>query len=231
MRRSTSPPVERFPAIDALEHVLHGFVLRIPGLDVRANREAALKRLEEYHQFARQSFGTRQFCLAEQVHGNSVAAVNADSATQSPQVDALITCDPQVLLGIYVADCCAVFLVDPQRSAIGLVHSGKKGTALNIVGAAIQKMAMEFGTVPADLVAQLSPCIRPPFYEVDFAAEIVRNLKCSGVKQIFDSGENTAADLERYYSYRMEKGQTGRMLALLGIGRDDSSVERFGLSA
>ncbi|HSZ79166.1 MAG TPA: polyphenol oxidase family protein [Chthoniobacterales bacterium] len=218
------PPVERFPALDELEDVQHGLVLRVPGLDVRANREMALQRLEEYHQLARQSFGTRHFCLAEQVHGNSAAAVTADSAPKSPRVDALITRDPQVLLGIYVADCCAVFLVDSQRSAIGLVHSGKKGTELNIVGTVIQKMAMEYGTEPADLVAQLSPCIRPPFYEVDFAANIVQSLKRSGVRQVFDSGENTAADLERYYSYRMEKGRTGRMLALLGIGQHRSSV-------
>jgi polyphenol oxidase len=218
------PPVERFPALDELEDVQHGFVLRVPGLDVRANREMALQRLEEYHQLARRSFGTRHFCLAEQVHGNSVAAVTAASAPKSPRVDALITRDPQVLLGIYVADCCAVFLVDSRRSAIGLVHSGKKGTELNIVGAVIQKMAMEYGTEPADLVAQLSPCIRPPFYEVDFAENIVQSLKRSGVMQVFDSGENTAADLERYYSYRMEKGRTGRMLALLGIGQCRSSI-------
>jgi polyphenol oxidase len=221
------PPVERFPALDEVEDVQHGFVLRVPGLDVRANREMALQRLEEYHQIARQSFGTRHFCLAEQVHGNSVAAVTADSAPKSPRVDALVTRDPQVLLGIYVADCCAVFLVDSQRSAIGLVHSGKKGTELNILGTVIQKMAMEYGTEPADLVAQLSPCIRPPFYEVDFAANIVQSLKRSGVRQVFDSGENTAADLERYYSYRMEKGRTGRMLALLGIGQHRSSVGLF----
>jgi polyphenol oxidase len=214
------PPVERFPALDAMEGVQHGFVLRVPGLDVRENREMALRRLEEYHQSARWSFGTRQFCLAEQVHGNSVAAVTASSPLKSPLVDALITRDPQVLLGIYVADCCALFLIDSPRSAIGLVHSGKKGTELNIVGTVIQKMAIEFGTVPADLVAQLSPCIRPPFYEVDFAADIVQSLKRSGVRQIFDSGENTAADLERYYSYRMEKGRTGRMLALLGLGEN-----------
>ena len=218
------PPVERFPALDELEDVQHGFVLRVPGLDVRANREMALQRLEEYHQLARQSFGTRHFCLAEQIHGNSVAAVTANSAPKSPRVDALITSDPQVLLGIYVADCCAVFLVDSRRSAIGLVHSGKKGTELNIVGAVIQKMAMVYGTEPADLVAQLSPCIRPPFYEVDFAENIAQNLRRSGVRQVFDSGENTAADLERFYSYRMEKGRTGRMLALLGIGQHRSSV-------
>ena len=211
------PPIERFPALDALEDVLHGFVLRVPGLDVRTDREIALRRLDASHEIARRSFGTRQVRLAEQVHGDSVAVVTVESATKSARVDALITRDPDVLLGINVADCCAVFLVDPHKSAIGLVHSGKKGTKLNIVGAAVRKMTAEFGTDPADLVAQLSPCIRPPHYEVDFAADVVRSLRRSGVNSVFDSGKNTAADLERYYSYRMEQGRTGRMLALLAL--------------
>jgi copper oxidase (laccase) domain-containing protein len=217
------PLVEHFPALDALEDVLHGFVLRVPGLDVRADREVALRRLEALHEIARRSFGTRQFRLAEQVHGGSVAVVTVGSATKSSGVDALLTSDRDILLGIHVADCCAVFLVDPRQSAIGLIHSGKKGTELNIVAAAVQKMTTAFGTDPADLVAQLSPCIRPPHYEVDFAAEIVLSLKRFGVNFVFDSGKNTAADLERYYSYRMEKGRTGRMLALLALKRRGSA--------
>ena len=44
------PPVERFPALQALEGVLHGFILRIPGLDVRTDREVALRRLEAFHE-------------------------------------------------------------------------------------------------------------------------------------------------------------------------------------
>jgi copper oxidase (laccase) domain-containing protein len=217
------PPVERFPALEALEDVLHGFVLRVPGLDVRADREIALRRLDAFHQVVRQSFGARRVRLAEQIHGKSVAVVAVDSAAMSARADALITRDPGVLLGIHVADCCAVFLVDPRRTAIGLVHSGKKGTELNIVGAAVEQMATEFGTDPADLVAQLSPCIRPPHYEVDFAAQIVRDLKRSGLNQIFDCGEDTGADLEKYYSYRMEKGRTGRMLALMALRQSGSA--------
>jgi copper oxidase (laccase) domain-containing protein len=217
------PPVERFPALEALEDVLHGFVLRVPGLDVRADREIALRRLDAFHEVARRSFDARQVRLAEQVHGNSVAVVTADSAAMSARTDALITCDSGVLLGIHVADCCAVFLVDPEQTAVGLVHSGKKGTELNIVGAAVEKMASEFGTDPADLVAQLSPCIRPPHYEVDFAAQIVQDLKSSGLRHIFDCGEDTGADLEKYYSYRMEKGRTGRMLALLAVRQKRSA--------
>jgi len=210
-------PVERFPALDALGTVLHGFVLRVPGLDVRKDREAALRRLESFHDLARRSFGSRELRLAEQVHGNSVAVVAVDSPAKGAQADALVTRDPNVLLGIHVADCCAVFLVDPKRNAIGLAHSGKKGTELNVAGAAVQKMAAEFGSEPGDLVAQLSPCIRPPDYEVDFAGEIVRELERAGVQRVFDSGENTAKDLDRFYSFRMEEGRTGRMLALLAL--------------
>jgi polyphenol oxidase len=213
----TNPPVEHFPALDSLEDVLHAFVLRVPGLDVRTDREVALQRLDAFHEIARRSFGSRQFRIAEQVHGNSAAVVTVESAPKSARVDALLTRDPDVVLGIYVADCCAVYLVDPKKRAIGLIHSGKKGTALNIVGAAVQKMTTEFGANPADLVAQLSPCIRPPHYEVDFAGEIVRNLTRSGVGSVFDSGENTAMDPKKFYSYRMEKGRTGRMLALLAL--------------
>jgi polyphenol oxidase len=213
----TSPPVERFPALDALEEVLHGFVLRVPDLDVRTDRENALRRLDGFHEVALRNFGARQLRLAEQVHGNSVAVVSIDSSAKSAGVDALITCDPNISLGIYVADCCAVFLVEPKRRVIGLVHSGRKGTALNVTGAAVRKMSTEFGSDPLSILALLSPCIRPPNYEVDFAHDIVQQLKQSGVELVFDSGENTAADLKKFYSYRMEKGRTGRMLALLAL--------------
>jgi copper oxidase (laccase) domain-containing protein len=213
----TSPPVERFPALEALEDVLHGFILRVPGLDVQIDRDTALRRLDGFHEAALRNFGARQLRLAEQIHSNSVAVVSVDSSAKSAGVDALITCDPKISLGIYVADCCAVFLVEPKQRIIGLVHSGKKGTALNIVGAAVRKMSTEFGSDPLSIVAQLSPCIRPPNYEVDFAGEIVQQLKQSGVKQVFDPGENTGSDLRRFYSYRMEKGRTGRMLAFLAL--------------
>jgi copper oxidase (laccase) domain-containing protein len=129
----------------------------------------------------------------------------------------LITNQRGVCLGIYVADCCAVYLVDPVRSAIGLVHSGKKGTELGIASKAIESMAEHFGSHASDLIVQLSPCIRPPHYEIDFAADIVRQCRELGVSSVHDSAVCTACDLDRYYSYRAEKGRTGRMLAFLTV--------------
>jgi copper oxidase (laccase) domain-containing protein len=97
------------------------------------------------------------------------------------------------------------------------MHSGKKGTELGIVAKAITAMAAHFGSRASDLTVQLSPCIRPPHYEIDFAAEIVRQCREAGVAAVHDGGVCTACDLQRYYSYRAEKGRTGRMLAYLSL--------------
>jgi polyphenol oxidase len=214
---SIDPYLQRFAALSSLGCVLHAFTLRVEGIDVRSDRETALRALDSYHENARKEFAPRQVRLAEQVHGNKVAVVSSDSPPVSVAADAMVTIDRDIFLGIYVADCCALFLVDSEKKAIGLVHSGRKGTALDIAGETVRTMVDAFGTDPGDIVAQLSPCIRPPYYETDFAAEIREQLKWNGVHQVYDSGENTGSDLSRFYSYRMEKGRTGRMLGLLAL--------------
>jgi copper oxidase (laccase) domain-containing protein len=221
----TDVPVQRFPALQDLAIIQHGFILRVPALDVKTDRETALERISGYHQTVLQRLGPRVLKNAQQIHGNGVAAVDRESPEKSPGVDALITNDPEVVLGIYVADCCAIYFVDPVRNVIGIAHSGRKGTEQNIAGMTLERMAASFGSAPADLVVQLSPCIRPPFYEVDFAAQIVSQLQAGGVQRIFDCGENTGADLNRFYSYRMEKGSTGRMLAFLTLTKGDRGLE------
>ncbi len=217
-------PAEFFPALAAAD-CAHAFLLRVPGIDVATDRVAALERLDGVHRATRAALGLadREFVTAEQVHGNRVAVIRAGAEDHSrlsqpfPGADALVTDRADVCLCIYVADCCAIYLVDPVRRAVGLAHSGKKGTALNIAGAAIAALHDAFGSRPGDLIAQLSPCIRPPDYEIDFAAEILAQCRAAGVQRVHDSGSNTAADPERYYSYRREKGRTGRMLALLAL--------------
>ena len=216
--------VEFFPGLSTLAIVRHGFVGRIPGIDVVTDRTEALARLDAAHRTIRAApgFAKKPLATAEQVHGNEIAVVDAPLPGDRcfDGVDGLVTNQPRVSLGIYVADCCAVFLVDPVRRSIGLVHSGRKGTEFAIVERAIRKMRDHFGSEPQDLIAQLSPCIRPPHYEIDFAAEIVSQVRAAGVEKIYDAGRCTACDLSRYYSYRAEKARTGRMLALLALLSD-----------
>jgi len=213
--------LELFPALQALGSVRHGFIGRIARIDVATDREEALARLDQVHRNFRQRLGLggMAFATAEQVHGKGIAVIEKSLGEGRcfDGVDGLITNQSGVALGIYVADCCAVFMIDPVRRAIGLVHSGKKGTELGIVEDAIGKMQERFGSIPRELVVQISPCIRPPHYEVDFASEIIRQARSCGVEQIADTGRCTACDLQSYYSYRAEKGRTGRMLALLAL--------------
>jgi len=214
-------PVEKFAALAELPNCCHVFTQRIPGIDVSHNKAEALARLEKAHQGIRNAtgFGDWPLLTAEQIHRNKIALVDApvESDKEFSGCDGIITNQRGVALGVHVADCCAVYIVDPKTPAIGLVHSGRKGTELGVVSNAMRQMIERFGSNTAELIVQLSPCIHPPHYEVDFAAEIVRQCRALGVKEIHDPGVCTACDLDRYYSYRAEKGKTGRMLALLGL--------------
>ena len=216
-------PFEQFPALSAMEICRHSFTQRIPGIDVSHDKAEVLKRLDAAHRGIRNAIGVGDWPLftAQQIHGNKIAVVDNFSRSpggrEFPGCDGIITNQRGIVLGVYVADCCAVYIVDPNTSAIGLVHSGRKGTELSVVPNAITQMSDRFGSDPANMLVQLSPCIRPPDYEVDFAAEIVRQCRAFGLKEIHDSGICTACDLDRYYSYRAEKGKTGRMLALIGL--------------
>ncbi|MGI9114178.1 MAG: hypothetical protein DLM52_13155 [Chthoniobacterales bacterium] len=208
----------------------HGFVRRVPGVELSNDKAMVLANLDQVHRRARGELGLEchAFATARQVHGNQIAVIEAPLTSDHcfEDCDGLITNQPDVCLGIYVADCCAVYLADRHRRAIGLVHSGKKGSALGIATNAIELLHDRFGVKAADLVVQLSPCIRPPHYEIDFAAQIVAQCRAAGVGEIHDSGICTACDLEHYYSYRAEKGRTGRMLALLALPVIPSEVER-----
>jgi copper oxidase (laccase) domain-containing protein len=212
---------EQFPALRALYNVLHGFTPRVADIELSHDKMEALARLEGVHREIRREHGLGRvpFITAQQVHGEGIGIVDEATAEDEcfDSCDGLITNQRGVCLGIYVADCCAVFIVDRIRNAIGLVHSGKKGTELGIVSNAINSMTEHFGSRSADLVVQLSPCIRPPHYETDFAGEIVRQCRDLGVTAVHDCGACTACDLNRYYSYRAEKGHTGRMLAFLAL--------------
>ena len=222
-------PFETFPALD-LPFVAHAFIQRIPGVDVQVDRQIALQRLDQFHAQVRAQLGFEEYAIGEQVHDCGIAVIAENGVCVDPSgiaavvnaapisgVDGLVTNRPGLCLGVQVADCCPVYLVDPVSRCIGLVHSGRKGTELGIAPQAISKMKAHFGSNPIDLLVQLGPCIRPPLYEVNIAQEIVRQCRAAGVRNVFDCAANTGEDLLRYYSYRVEKGKTGRMLALLGM--------------
>jgi copper oxidase (laccase) domain-containing protein len=218
---------EAFPFLEILREVpgvRAGWVGRVPNLPVTGDRDEAMSCLRPFHEAAVADFAGPDavWWRAEQIHGIDVAIVPGSPQIMAPDgmlvvpgVDGLLTARTGVVLAIHIADCGPIWLADRKTGAIGLLHSGKKGTEGNIFQSALDLMTGSFGTDPQDVVSVLGPCIRPPHYEVDFAGEIGHQADRAGVGKFIDCKLDTAADLDRFYSYRLEAGKTGRMMALI----------------
>ncbi len=131
---------------------------------VRRNRETVYRHL---------NLQPGNVVIAEQVHGAAVAVVDRRYAgvgalgpPELPNVDALITAVPGLVLGGLFADCVPVYLYDPVRQVIGLIHAGWRGTAAGIAARAVDVMVRTFGTRPEDCLAAMGPAIGPCCYRV-----------------------------------------------------------------
>ncbi len=108
-----------------------------------------------------------------QVHGNQVAILPEG---QDPRMvrrtpgDALITDRPQLPLAVITADCFPVILIAPSLPAVGIVHSGRKGTAAQVVPIAIDRLCQVFRLPPEAVFAAIGPGIGGCCYEVDDAS-------------------------------------------------------------
>jgi copper oxidase (laccase) domain-containing protein len=198
---SNAPPVaprrlrlETFAPLTAIDFGTHAFSLRTTDDTKAGNFERQL-----LHELNFTGYAT-----AEQTHGNGVAVVTTPGRV--PSVDALVTRQRGLPLVIRCADCAPVFLVDRRTPAIALIHSGKKGTQANVFGNALKHIHADF--------AFIGPSIGPCHYEMDLWSEIEKQL--TGL-EVHNPRICTACHLDRYFSYRAEHGQTGRMLAVLSL--------------
>ncbi len=80
--------------------------------------------------------------------------------------DGMITDEKGILLCTVEADCVPVYLYDPVKNVIGMVHSGWRGCAGKIAEHAVEGMQDRYGCRPEDIVAALGPCICGACYEV-----------------------------------------------------------------
>jgi YfiH family protein len=199
---------ETFAPLRQIPFITHAFTLRTTD-DTRA---------DDFEVRALTALGfSNRYVSAEQTHGNGVAAVFETTNERVPMVDALVTATKNLPLVIRCADCAAVFVVDQRTPAIALVHSGKKGTLANIVENTLIVMTQRFGSDPGDCRAFISPSIGPCHYEMDIWSGIEGQLRQAGVRDVHNPRVCTACHLDRYFSYRAEKGNTGRMLAILAL--------------
>lgn len=165
--------------------VTHGFSARVGGVspepyaslnlglgtkddpsNVLANRRAYASVL---------GVDAERIIVPQQSHGNRVMRVGVLDAGRGalsyasgiPDTDALITNEPGVTLALHFADCVCVFLLDPVRKAIGVVHAGWRGTVAGVVTETLTAMSHEFDTRPEEVIAAIGPAIGRHCYDVN----------------------------------------------------------------
>ena len=81
-------------------------------------------------------------------------------------IDGLVTDEPGVVLACFFADCVPLYFVDPVKHAIGLAHSGWRGTVNRMGECMVRRMQEDFGSNPQNLIAAIGPSICRDCYEV-----------------------------------------------------------------
>lgn len=117
--------------------------------------------------------GTEDMVCSDQTHTDHIRVVTAKDRGKGVvrpkdyrDVDGLITQERGVVLCTFFADCVPLFFVDPARKAIGLAHSGWRGTAQKIGKKMVEEMGKAFGSKPEDIHAAIGPSICQDCYEV-----------------------------------------------------------------
>ncbi|MBR0380125.1 MAG: laccase domain-containing protein [Mogibacterium sp.] len=167
-------------------------------------------------------------CVTDQKHTSFVhVAAENDLGIRWPRrlplhrqyVDGVVTDLPDALLTVFGGDCPPVYLADPVRKAVGLVHAGRKGTLGRIPAVAIARMIVNFGCDPADMYAVIGPGICVDCYEMG--------------DEIYDEFEerwghdDAERILKRYPSgrYHLDLREANRMTLLrAGVPEDHISV-------
>jgi YfiH family protein len=180
-----------------------------------------------------------RLALPLQVHSATVRCI--DRPGQYPDCDALITAADDVVIGVSIADCVPVFLVDARRRVIAAAHAGWRGTAAGIATAAVWTMEQEFGCRPDELAGFIGPSAAACCYVVgeDVASQfppevtirgkdgIVVDLKRANLQQLIAAGVRssrvevsphcTITESSLFHSFRRDRERSGRMMGVLRL--------------
>ena len=234
--------------------VPHGFTTRLGGVSrgYLASLNIGIHRGDEWENVLENyrilgdnlGFDPSKLVLSHQTHTDIVLAVGAQEAgaglyaPELPECDGLITNTPGIGLVIFTADCTPILLHDPVTGAVGAVHAGWRGPAMNIAGKAVAAMVREFGCKAEDIRAAIGPnigfCCFETHAEVPQAMvntfgsaankwirpaedkyyvnlkEINRHaLQQAGVRRVDVSEACTVCQSERFWSHRVTKGNRG----------------------
>ena len=183
---SQEVPFFSFPALSEIPFIRHGFSTKLGGVsngmfstmnlgsetspyvDEPSNIE------ENYRRMAKSiGFEVTSVVVSIQVHKTNIRVVNETDCGKGlfiprdyDEIDGLITNKPNITLVTKYADCVPLYFVDPVKKAIGLTHSGWRGTVSKIGQITVEEMHKCFGSNPKDIIAVIGPSICADCYEI-----------------------------------------------------------------
>jgi len=183
--------------------------------------------------------------FVKQIHSNRVIILNnGNDVFGVPEADGQITNNKSVFLCVHVADCVPLFLYDPIKKVIGMLHAGWRGTLAKIAFVGVKSMSAKFNCKPSDIHAWIGPCIdvccfvvgRDIFEQFDnvFGSDNIAlskvtlriNLKELNKEQLIQAGlppdnistsEHCTRCVKMLCSYRREGNNVSHMLGFIGL--------------
>lgn len=172
-----------YPAFEKFPDIVQAFSTRLGGVSqgiyssmnlsfTRGDDDAAVH--ENYRRFAAAvGFEAEDIVTSDQTHTANVRVITEEDRgngitkpRQYTDVDGMITNVPGLVLATFYADCVPLYFVDPVHHAIGLSHSGWRGTVAKIGAVTVERMREEYGSDPGDIYSAIGPSICQDCYEV-----------------------------------------------------------------
>lgn len=229
-----------YPALDKTGIVKHGFSTRLGGVSkgVLASMNLSFSRgddpdfvMENYRRIADAlQIDVNKIVTSDQTHTTNVRVVTEKDAGKGitkprdyKDVDGMVTNIPGLVLATFYADCVPLYFVDPVKKAIGLSHSGWRGTVNKMGKVTVETMTREYGSNPADIITAIGPSICQECYEVsEDVAEAFASAFPS--KEILKKGRTT----EEGQKYQLDLWRANE-LVLLEAGISEEHISRPGI--
>lgn len=225
-----------YPLLEQTEIVKHGFSTRIGGVSEgiwgsmnlsfsRGDNESSVR--ENFRRMAK-ALGVSEdsFVFSHQTHTINVRKVTEDDKGKGiikpldyQDVDGLITNVPGLCLSTFYADCVPLYFVDPVHKAIGLSHSGWRGTVGKIGRVTLERMREEYDTNPNDVIAAIGPSICQDCYEVseDVILEFQKSFSKEHWNSIYYKKENGKYQLDLWKANEIVLLQSGILKENLAV--------------
>jgi YfiH family protein len=183
---SLEVPYLSFPALSSIPFIKHGFSTRIGGVSEgmfssmnlgRGNgpvKDEKEKVLENYRRISRSiGIDVKSIVISQQIHKSNIRVVTKEDRGKGlfiprdfEEIDGMITNEPGITLVTKYADCVPLYFVDEKKKAIGLTHSGWRGTVAEIGRCTVEELHRQYGSEPEDIIAVIGPSICRECFEI-----------------------------------------------------------------